>query len=163
MLVNPEALQFSGAIDPRVQRQQAGYDLTLKHVAKFNGTGAIDFSNQHRLLPTTETLEFVSENRQHLLFCDLEPGAYQVTYNETIEIPANCAGLVLPRSSLLRSGCTLHSALWDPGYKGKGIGLLVAYQPLRLFKNARIGQMVFIRLESSATTLYSGRYLNENL
>ncbi len=152
-------IDFPGAPDAKVQLQPAGFDLSLQAVAKFTGTGALDFSNAQRQLPDTETLEFADEGTP----VELAPGGYLVTYNEQITVPADCAGLVLPRSSLMRCGAVLHSALWDPGYSGRGQGLLTVYQPLKLYKDARIGQFVLIRLENEAKKQYSGNYQGENL
>lgn len=152
-------IAFPGAPDAKVQLQPAGFDLSLQAVAKFVGTGTLDFSNDKRELPDTELLEFADAGPP----VELSPGGYLVTYNEQITVPADCAGIVLPRSSLMRCGAVLHSALWDPGYSGRGQGLLTVYQTLKLYKDARIGQFVLIRLETEALKKYSGTYQGENL
>lgn len=151
--------EFPGAPDPKIQLQPVGFDLSLKSVAKFVGTGTLDFSNEQRKLPDTQTIEF----QHHDSSVVLRPGGYLVTYNEQITVPADCAGIVLPRSSLMRCGAVLHSALWDPGYSGRGQGLLTVYHEIQLHKNARIGQFVLIRLETEAGEMYSGTYQGENL
>ncbi len=153
-------LAFPGAPDAEVQLQPAGFDLSLQAVAKFGNTaGALDFSNEKRELPDTVPLEFKHQESS----VELSPGGYLVTYNEQITVPPDCAGIVLPRSSLMRCGAVLHSALWDPGYSGRGQGLMTVYHPLKLYKDARIGQFVLIRLEGEAKDQYSGNYQGENL
>lgn len=160
-------LQFPGAPDAKTQAQPAGFDLTLQRAAKFLGPAELDFSNQRRRLPETENLPWIGDAARHDACNEgtvkLAPGGYLVTYNEQITVPVDCAGLVLPRSSLMRCGATLHSALWDPGYSGRGQGLLTVYNELILHRNARIGQFVLIALESAATELYQGQYQGENL
>jgi dUTP pyrophosphatase len=155
---------FPGAPDHAVQLQPAGFDLSAAAVARFGGTGELDFANLKRRLPELEELPWQVDARESdprgLL---LEAGAYLVTYNEEISVPPDCAGIVLPRSSLMRCGAVLHSALWDPGYRGRGQGLLTVYSPLFLHKDARIGQFVLLALETAAQQLYSGRYQGDNL
>jgi len=159
-------LEFPGAPSPDLQRQPAGFDLTCAAIARFTGTGAIDLTNTQRKLPELEALAWpengaASADQPASLL--LEPGGYLVTYNEEIGVPADCAGIVLPRSSLMRCGATLHSALWDPGYRGRGQGLLTVFSPLTLYKDARIGQFILLRLEAKADKTYAGRYQGENL
>ncbi len=139
------------------QLQPAGIDLTVGDVRVFEGSGRLSFKS--RTLPKTSSVPMRNG------VWDLKPGCYQVVYNEVIRIPGDCAGIVLPRSSLLRLGADLRSALWDPGYVGRGIGLLIVLNPmgLRLEENARIGQLVLIRLERKPHKLYDGSYQYENI
>jgi dUTP pyrophosphatase len=55
--------------------------------------------------------------------------------------------------------------LWDPGYRGRSQSLLVVYNPagLRLKKNARLLQLVFMRLDGDAEKIYTGAYQGENI
>ncbi len=121
--------------------------------------GRLDLTNAQRYLPDVEDIAWPADGASIWLV----PGGYLATYNEEIAVPADCAGLVVPRSSLMRCGATLHSALWDPGYRGRGQGLLSVYSPLELLPDARIGQFVLMRLEQAAGELYSGTYQGENL
>jgi deoxycytidine triphosphate deaminase len=150
---------FPGAPAPGPQLQPAGFDLTCAAVAAFAGTGSLDLDNTRRQLPDVQDLPWPAGNTA----LRLEPGGYLVTYNEQIAVPADAAGLVLPRSSLMRCGAVLHSALWDPGYTGRGQGLLTVYAPLELYRDARVGQFVLIALERAAEQLYVGQYQGENL
>ena len=97
-------------------------------------------------------------------FLTLAPGSYIVTYNEIVHLPADVMALGRPRSSLLRSGVAVHNAVWDAGYHGRSQSLLVVYNPqgFRLQKNARIVQLVFLRL-SEPTRGYQGTYQGENV
>jgi ribonuclease HI len=61
---------------------------------------------------------------------------------------------------LLRGGATLYSALWDAGYSGRGNGVLsVGPVDLVVTPNARVGQMIFFRAETSRK--YEGVYNRE--
>ena len=55
-----------------------------------------------------------------------------------------------PRSSLLRSGVALHTAVWDAGYRGRSQSLLTVHHPegFRLQRDARLAQLVFFRLSN---------------
>jgi dUTP pyrophosphatase len=152
-------MEFPGAPAPELQRQPAGFDLTVRSVARYRGVGRLDLTNEQRYLPDVEEIAWPAEGGSIWLV----PGGYLVTYNEEIAVPADSAGLVLPRSSLMRCGAVLHSALWDPGYRGRGQGLMVVYSPLELLPDARIGQFVLLMLEQAAGRLYDGTYQGENL
>lgn len=158
MIRQLSSFEFPGAPEPALQHQPAGFDLTVSSIARFRGAGCLDFTNAQRRLPALDTISWESDPEPVLLTC----GGYLVTYNEEVSIPADCAGIVLPRSSLMRCGATLHSALWDPGYRGRGQGLMSVFNPLELHRNARIAQLIMITLETAAEILYSGKYQGEN-
>lgn len=172
MIVLPQTLTFPGAPAPELQLQQAGFDLTVARIETFRGhlpviqnnMSELDLDNSSRRLPDLDELPWGKDGSLELhLNAYGTPVAYLLTYNETISVPADCAGIVLPRSSLMRCGAVLHSALWDPGYTGKGQGLLVVYHNLRLHRNARIAQFVLWRMEQPAAKLYEGQYQGEGL
>lgn len=157
-------LHFAGAPAPDLQLQPAGFDLTVQTVSRFTSTGALDLTNARRRLADIEPLPWpVAITEEAQLPLVLQPGAYLVTYNEVIAVPPDCAGIVLPRSSLMRCGGVLHSALWDPGYEGRGQGLLTVGAPLELYPNARIAQLVMFMLEQAAGKLYDGKFQGENM
>lgn len=144
-------------IDLKVQLQPAGFDLTLKSIHIFDDIGVIDFDNKLRRLPRYVELSF-EKNK-----VELKRGSYLVTFNEKVNIPPFLVAIGRPRSSLLRSGATVHTALWDPGYKGRSRALLVVFNEngITLYRNARLLQLVFFKLEEKPSKLYSGIYLEE--
>lgn len=89
----------------------------------------------------------------------LPPGAYVVRYRERVTIPPGHVGQIFPRSSLLRNGAVLYSALWDQGYAGQGEGLLVLWQSMYIPPGARLGQLVLWRAEAAPG--YKGQYQGE--
>ena len=147
-------------IDPETQTQMCGVELTLQKIERFITAGAVAFDNKERKLPETESLNF-----DEMGWIDLTAGAYLVTFNEIVNIPKDVTAMARARSTLLRCGATLETALWDPGYRGRSQSLLVVYNPrgLKLKKNARLMQLVFLRLEKEAEKLYSGKYQGENI
>jgi dUTP pyrophosphatase len=144
-------------IDNSIQEQIAGFDLTVKEIMKVHNGGSLDFDNTNRKIPKHETLES-KEN-----IWKLHPGGYLVKYNEIVNVPSDAIGIVLPRSSLMRCGGTLCSAVWDPGYNGRGVGLLILFTEMEIHKNARIAQIVFIKTQEKTKKSYSGEYQNENI
>ncbi|MEZ4496947.1 MAG: deoxyuridine 5'-triphosphate nucleotidohydrolase, partial [Thermomicrobiales bacterium] len=69
-----------------------------------------------------------------------------------------------PRSSIARSGAAIHTAVWDAGYSGRSTSLLHVINPdgLRLQRNARVTQLVFMTLSETTEHGYAGIYQNEN-
>lgn len=159
VILTPDLLETAvrDFIDKPNQIQQAGIDLTVNKIEEFVGEGLLAQYNQDRILPEIKELSF--ENDVY----HLDPGGYIVRYNESIHVPLTAAALTLPRSSLMRSGATLHSAVWDPGYEGKGMGLLTVFHPIKIQKNARIAQIIFFSLSNPAKDGYSGTYQGEGI
>lgn len=91
----------------------------------------------------------------------LSPGGYVARYAEVVEIPAGHVGFVYPRSSLMRNSCTIDTAVWDAGYRGRGEGLLSVYHEIEIERGARFAQFVLARADHERT--YEGGYQNENI
>jgi dUTP pyrophosphatase len=159
LIKSPKPL-VSGYIDLERQLQPAGFELTLAEVFSFRSHGSLGFKDEDRKLPVFKPVKLSAEN-----FTRLPKGAYVVRYNEEVWLPSDLLALIFPRSSLMRSGAILYTAVWDPGYRGRGQGLLNVYNPygVRLKLNARIGQLVFLRLSKPARKLYRGIYQKEGL
>ena len=149
-----------GFVNLEMQIQMNGIDFTLREVERFGGdAGAIDFDNSERKTPETTALESNEKGWWNLM-----PGPYWITYNEIVNIPSDMFGMARTRSSLLRSGAQIGTALWDSGYSGRSGSLLVVHNPsgLRLKRDARVVQLVFYELGQPAAKTYSGKYQNEN-
>jgi len=145
--------------DLEAQLQPNGFDLTLREIGMPQTGGVIAADNRQRVIPELAPLVF-----DGLGFMDLLPGAYVVTLNEVVNLPNDLMALARPRSSLLRSGVTIHGAVWDAGYNGRSRSLLIVHNQrgFRLQRNAGIMQMIFLPL-SSRTDGYDGAYQRENL
>ena len=148
-----------GCIDIEKQVQPNGFDLTLRDIALLQSPGRITVEDSQRLVSELAPLVF-----DGLGFIDLVPGVYLITYNEVVHLPQDIMALGRPRSSLLRCGVTVGTAVWDAGYEGRSQSLLVVYNPqgFRLQQNARIAQLIFLRL-SKKTEGYQGAYQGENI
>ncbi len=148
-----------GYVDLEEQVQPNGVDLTLREIALIQSSGQITAQNDQRLVSDLSPLVF-----DGLGYIDLLPGAYIITYNEVVHLPEDIMALGRPRSSLLRCGVTVGTAVWDAGYEGRSQSLLVVYNPrgFRLQKNARVMQLIFMRL-SEKTEGYKGAYQGENI
>jgi len=147
-------------IDLDAQVQPNGFDLTLASVAQHSGPGVVGQSNADRVLPDLADLPFDAKG-----WIDLAPGCYHIVYNEVVALPLNLMALGRPRSTLGRIGATIHTAVWDAGYEGRSTSLLAVLNPdgIRLQKNARVMQLVFMTIASPGTVGYSGIYQGENI
>src|SRR3989338_5967605 len=146
-----KGLLVKDMVDPCVQIQQCCVDLTVAKIFTMKGEGILDFSNEKRKLP--EYVEVSAEGDRWML----KPGVYHIAFNETIVLPKDIAGLVLPRSSALVCGIVEHSALWDPGYTGRSFLHVEVSRPVTIFRNARVAQMIFFKLGSESAG-YQGVY-----
>ena len=150
----------AGYLDLEAQLQPNGFDLTLKEVAQFTSAGETGAGAAPSTLSEWHTLSFDGAG-----YLNVAPGAYPVWFNEMVNLPHHIMALARPRSSLLRCGVAIHTAVWDAGYRGRSQALLTVYNPLgyRLAKDARLMQMVFMYLENPVKKGYRGRFQDENI
>jgi dUTP pyrophosphatase len=158
-LIESEQPLFRDFGDLEQQVQANGFDLRLQDVKRFAGPGTIGIDNADRVLPDLEDVVPNSDG-----WMDLSPGCYHIAYAETVTLPKNLMALGRPRSSLGRSGVSLHTAVWDAGYSGRSTSLMVVYNPdgFRVQIGARVAQLVFIELTSEDDLGYQGIYQGEN-
>lgn len=142
------------------QVQPNGVDLTLARVQRFDGGGRIATDNSGRVLPGLIDVEPDEGGWFHLT-----PGPWHITYNEIVALPEDLMALGRPRSSLGRSGVTIHTAVWDAGYEGRSTSLLQVVNPdgFSVQRNARVMQLVFLTLSQRTAEGYSGQYQGENI
>ncbi len=147
-----------GYLDVDAQLQPNGFDLTLASVAVFTEAGQLGPTDADRRLAGTAELPFDADG-----YVMLRPGSYLFRMNETVNLPLDVMALGRPRSSLLRSGVAVHTAVWDAGYRGRSQALMVVHHPkgFRVARNARVLQLVFFRLERAVGRGYEGRYQGE--
>ncbi len=159
-LINRNPPLVEHMTNPGIQVQPNGIELTLQYVEVHETSGAIAFDNSERTLPGTGRIDFDDEGWVHL-----PEGSYKIVFNEIVNIPRNLAAIAKPRSSLLRCGATVETAVWDAGYSGRSESLLVVHNKkgFRLKKNARILQLLFFRLGKEVLMGYCGVYQNENV
>lgn len=150
----------AGYLDLDEQLQPNGFDLSVAQVSRLEGRGALGRTNAERRLPETRALPFDADG-----WLDLERGAYQVLFNEVVALPNDLMALGRPRSSLCRCGATLGTAVWDAGYRGRSTALLIveAADGLRIARDARLMQLVFLTLDLPTARGYDGIYQGENI
>ncbi len=150
---------LEGILDRATQVQPCGVDLTVRTVSRFESGGAMGYDNADRRLAETTPLPWRND------WLELPAGPYHIVYNELVHLPGDIVALAYPRSSLMRCGVTVYSAVWDPGYSGRAEALLVVHNPhgFRLKQGARVVQLVFTRLGEPVASRYEGRFRGENV
>jgi len=149
-----DVARFIEVISDR-QIQPNGVDLTIGEIFIFESRGVL---SENKVLPAMRRVEPDNDG-----YYTLEQGCYLVRYREIVQIPKNAIGLVFPRSSLQRMGAMIYTSVWDSGYRGRGVGLLAVLNKngIKIHKDARICQIIFITAKSSR--LYSGEYYLEGI
>lgn len=157
-LIRGEPPLLAGLRDPAAQLQPNGVDLTLERLWALEGPLRLGQSDGARALPERRALEFDADG-----WLRLAPGAYVALIAETVQLPLDLMALARPRSTLLRGGVSVHTAVWDAGYVGRSELLLVVHNAAGFVvqRGARIAQIIFCRLEAP-TVGYRGRYQGEH-
>lgn len=147
-----------GLLDPDVQVQPHGIDLSVARVYRFLAAGRAGFASDRTVLPPVDLVPFDEDGWVHL-----PPGTYRVRLAERVNLPLHVYAIARPRSSLLRMGVHVGAALWDAGYSGQGEALLVVHNPhgVSLQRRARIIQLVFLEMDNPPAVGYTGRYQGE--
>lgn len=142
------------------QIQPNGFDMSVAQVSALVGPGVLGRANAERSLPDTRALPFDDKG-----WLDLEPGPYQVLFNEIVDLPNDLMALGRPRSSLCRCGATLGTAVWDAGYRGRSTALLIVENRhgLTIARDTRLMQLVFLTLNTPTAKGYDGVYQGENI
>ena len=151
---------LEGFLSIENQLQPNGFDLTIKSIARFTTPGSLGVADNDRHLSVTEPMLTDPDG-----WFRLDPGPYLVTFNEIVNLTSDLMALGRPRSSLLRSGVSIHSAVWDAGYRGRSQVLLAVYHRLgyQIQKDARLMQVICFRMNQPTSQDYQGRVQNEGL
>jgi len=150
---------ITGYVDLEKQLQPSGFDISLREVHVFDGGGEVDFSNRERLIAETAPLEPDTDG-----WYRLEQGCYVIVYNEVVRMPLNLSAIARTRSTMLRNGAAIETAVWDPGYHGRSSSLLVVHNPngIRLKKDGRVAQLIFLCI-NEVDEGYAGVYQRERI
>ena len=157
LLAAPDPL-IADYLDLEAQAQPNGFDVTVGELMEYTSAGKL--TEADRSLSSTRPLQWSASGDLRL-----KPGPYLAALNERISLPLHIMALMQPRSSLLRSGVTVDTAVWDAGYRGRSQVMLTVLNPhgFRIGRNARIGQLVFFSLDRQLLQGYRGQYQDENL
>jgi dUTP pyrophosphatase len=139
--------------DRAAQLQPNGIDLTIDRIWHYSSDGSLGGPTRARL-PEREIVEPTADG-----WYRLAPGPYVVALHEWVRMPTFLMALARPRSTLLRIGAQLHTAVWDAGYEGRPETLLVVNNPfgIALAAEAAICQIVFFTLTERVEG-YHGAY-----
>ncbi|HUG55712.1 MAG TPA: deoxyuridine 5'-triphosphate nucleotidohydrolase [Candidatus Limnocylindrales bacterium] len=145
-------------VDERAQLQPNGIDLRIERVQRLTSPALLGAADSVREPAAREDLAADGDG-----WWDLHQGAYVIGYREKVNLPNGVMAFARPRSTLLRSGVAVHTAVWDAGYSGRGEGLLSVLNPrgYRVQRGARVVQLVFLRLGNEAAEGYRGKYQGE--
>ena len=90
-------------------------------------------------------------------FWYLEPGEYEISCMETVEVGPDEMGLIVTRSTLNRNAVRVFGCVFDSGYKGEiGLRLENSVGPLKIQRGTRIAQYICFKSESMGS--YQGSY-----
>ena len=131
--------------------QPSGIDLKMDKLYKQTGSGSLIDNKKN--LPQLEEVECVDG-----IYTLEAKTAYSVTIEGKTNIPVGYTMLYLPRSTLLRSFISVHTAVGDPGFYGTLQFMIVnnGDYPYKIKKGERIAQAVVFRVSGSGE--YDGSY-----
>lgn len=90
-------------------------------------------------------------------FWTLEPGEYEISCMETVEVGPDEMGLIVQRSTLSRNGVYVRFCVFDAGYIGEIAGVLgVNVAPFKIQRGTRIAQ--YVCYKSEVLKQYNGSY-----
>ena len=142
-------------VDPHTpdQIQPASIDLRLSdHFLKVD-------ENRLEAMRLDQEISYQELHREEIV---IPPHSFLLAATlESIRLPDNLTAFVEGRSSIGRIGLFIQNAGWvDPGFSGTlTLELFNANRlPIRLHRGRRICQLVFARLDRSASNPYRGKY-----
>lgn len=90
-------------------------------------------------------------------FWTLEPGEYEISCMETVEVGPDEMGLIVTRSSYNRNGIYVFGCVFDAGYGGElAMRLQINVAPARIQRGSRIAQ--YVCYKSEVLKQYNGSY-----
>lgn len=148
------------------KKAQVGVDLSVRNFRKLSTPGII--LRAKSIVSETDLIEknvFTGVYEKAFRGWYLVPGTYILELNEGCWFGPRDTGLVVLRSSFNRSGCTIVSAVWDPGYTSVS-GDIINTMSVRfnvdgdygiyIEENARVAQLIVF--ENEDTSLYNGQF-----
>jgi dUTP pyrophosphatase len=157
MLLTSEQISKFVKESPYSKRTQAGIDLSVMKIQHIQGGGAVYVDTT--IIDPSNYIDVTFSKIDERICWRLTPGVYSVTFNEGINIPADCQAKVTHRSSIYRMGNIIESPWWDAGFYCDNMNTtLIVNNTLIVEKNARLAQVVFWRMENAATELYNGQF-----
>ncbi len=96
----------------------AGFDLRLDEVYSLTGDGFLGV--EERDTPQVELLAKNNNKEESENFFIFKPGEYYLIKTmEKVNLPTTLSGIIVPRTTLFRSGLGLFNGIVQPGYSGE--------------------------------------------
>ena len=150
--INPEFKHFG-------KPAQVGYDLTLLAVSKIgsgNHTLYVDRSVVDKRAYAPYPLYINPENKDQQLWL-FDPGVYSLTFHQGCKLSSNVKAEIVHRSSLLRMGVEIKSAVYDPGFKTDKMGaVMIVHNLMQIEYGARVAQILMS--ETQECVEYDGQW-----
>lgn len=90
-------------------------------------------------------------------FWTIEPGEYEISCMETVEVGPDEMGLIVTRSTLNRNSCWIYGCVFDSGYKGGlNLRMSIGVAPMKIQQGTRIAQ--YVCYKSEVLKQYDGSY-----
>jgi deoxycytidine triphosphate deaminase len=136
--------------------QPAGIDLKMDKLFKQKSSGSL--VDNVKNLPELEEVECEDE-----IYTLKAKSSYIVSMEGKIDIPVGYCMLYLPRSTLLRSFISVHTAVGDPGFYGTLQFMIVnnGEYDFKIRKHERIAQAVIFKVKGSGE--YDGSYQEKQI
>jgi deoxycytidine triphosphate deaminase len=152
LVTGKEAVQrVRNLVSEKHQVHAYAVELTVKLISNLNPTGEVDFGGSEYVpaqpghVPTHQ-----KHSQDRYQWWTLMHGAYQVEFNETLELAPDEIALLEPHERLLRAGAT-HPAQFLRGKIDPVVTLLnVGCARLQIKQNARIATLRVFRLAEAA-------------
>jgi dUTP pyrophosphatase len=156
MLLNSNQLSEYVKESEFSKRAQIGIDLSVKSIQEILTKSVVYTDNTH--IDPAGYVDVPLTMIDGKECWNLEPGVYSITFNEGIQIPDNCAGIITHRSSLYRTGTMIKSPWWDPGYYCDNMNTtMISINGIIIEKNARLAQIAFWECNKVEET-YNGQW-----
>ena len=96
----------------------SGFDLRLDEVYSLTGSGFLGV--EERDTPQVELLAKNNNKEESENFFIFKPGEYYLIKTmEKVNLPTTLSGIIVPRTTLFRSGLGLFNGIVQPGYSGE--------------------------------------------
>lgn len=170
MIINPQRAYDEGTItnivNPTKQVGSDGVDLTLHSIRQVDTKPAVPAvlaenkkKVMHRAQYNMEPIDLVSMYEIELGYI-LEPGIYDVTFNEGCFLKDGVSGMLYLRSTLVRNGCFGVAGWHDNNYKTDHLGMMMHVQCRTVLEHGmRIAQIIL--WQGAPTKGYEGTYNNQ--
>lgn len=170
MIISPQHAHEAGIItniaNPAKQVGSDGIDLTLLAINRVISDAAYPavlaedkkktMHRQHELLFPVNLSGMYGIESGYIL----EPGVFDLVFNEGCLLPQGVAGILLLRSTLVRNGCIGQCGLFDSGFSTTHMGMMMHVKYRTVIEHGmRMAQVVLH--QSAATTQYNGTYQNQ--